>query len=441
MNSRKIGLKLIVFLLILLFTYSIAATGQYCSFEGTTGNFELIAEEGVVELNASSFRLNVNQTVFRNINNIIVTERDGTTYNAKAAEIQVNYREKYSWSFPGTHLEATFNNITFEKPNEYNTIIIKGESDNIGYNTITSINENIIIPSHITSSVFFNGRKIYDFQTIELVVDDDSYVELHSAQIGLSAYQSSNYLIYSTSLKKATINSEGTLRLDDHKYFVETVDKIEISNSHASLFRVTDEEIRFNGEIESAFLNDEDIMVNFISYWFDQQTDKINAISSFIIAVATAVLVGVTWRQVKYSSKVTEQNDKNIKLISSSQQIALLQRKLELFYYPLFDFLKTYTTLTEEKEKNNKKIMMFHVNFHLDNSEKRELTSYNKIISHQYLAENKTKPLFEEFIRKLHATPSSTNTELIAIYKKLVDSLDRDIEEINNKLESLMDLE
>lgn len=441
MNSKKIGLKLIILLIILLFTCSIPATSQYCSFEGATGSFELMAEEGKFELDASKFRVTMNQTLFGNIKDIIVTRKDGTVYNRGASEIQVNYKENINWGLPGTHLEATFNNVTFKKSNEHNNIIIEGDVNKMWYSHITSLNENINIDSFMTSSVFVNDKEISDFKTIQLVVDDESYIQLLSNQIEIAALEASDFFIYSASLEKATINSNGILRLNNHKYSVEIIDKIELSNSLSSSFRVTDEELKIKGEIKSAFLNDKDIMTNDLSYWFDQKTDKINALSSFIIAIATVVLVIITYIQVKYSSKVTEQNDKNIEFALNAQKREHIQKQLHQFYYPLSDFLEGNAAIIESKDKDDNTIKSLTTIINIKDNDYKNYTQYNKIVAHQYLARANTKSLLNQFITFLYKRASSTNPELLSVFENLETSIKEDINKLNDELEGLINLE
>ncbi|MDD3042417.1 MAG: hypothetical protein PHW56_05650 [Methanosarcinaceae archaeon] len=135
---------------------------------------------------------------------------------------------------------------------------------------------------------------------------------------------------------------------------------------------------------------------------------------------------------------IIEQNKKNIKLTSNAQNMSLIHKKLEEFYYPLYDFLKAYVCIKEEKQKNCKEIVKsICINLNVKDFEQRDLASFNKIINHQYLADNKTKGIFNKFTQKLYESASSTDFELIKIHEALIVSLENNIGELNNQLEFL----
>ena len=78
------------------------------------------------------------------------------------------------------------------------------------------------------------------------------------------------------------------------------------------------------------------------------------------------------------------------------------------------------------------------IDFDLKSFEQRNLASFNEIINHQYLADNRTKDIFIQFINKIYDSCSSTDSEFIIIYENLILSLDEAIIELNKQFDLLI---
>lgn len=163
--------------------------------------------------------------------------------------------------------------------------------------------------------------------------------------------------------------------------------------------------------------------------------------NSLFVAVTT-IYVFFTYEILTKTQDSIKQNEKNIELTLKSQKIILIQKKLENFYYPLYDFLNAYVSTKEEKQ-NNSEIMgkSIHIDLNLKSYEQRNRTSFDEIINHQYLADNRTKDLFSAFINKIYSSCNSTDSEFIKIYDDLILSLNEAIIELNKQFDLLINLD
>ena len=176
----------------------------------------------------------------------------------------------------------------------------------------------------------------------------------------------------------------------------------------------------------------------FLPFKIDSLTLIDLSINSVFVAVTT-IYVFFTYGILMKTQDSIKQNEKNIELTLKSQKIILIQKKLEDFYYPLYDFLNAYVSTKEEKQKKSEKMgKSICIDLNLKNSEQRNLASFNEIINHQYLADNRTKDLFSQFIHKIYKSCNSTDSELIQIYENLIFSLDEAIIELNEQFDLLI---
>ena len=176
----------------------------------------------------------------------------------------------------------------------------------------------------------------------------------------------------------------------------------------------------------------------FLPFKIDSLTLIDLSINSIFVAVTT-VYVFFTYGILNKTQDSIKQNEKNIELTLKSQKVILIQKKLEDFYYPLYDFLNAYVSTKEEKQKNSEKMeKSIRIDLNLKDSEQRNLASFNEIINHQYLADNRTKNLFSQFIHKIYDSCKSTDSEFIKIHENLILSLDEVIIELNKQFDLLI---
>ena len=176
----------------------------------------------------------------------------------------------------------------------------------------------------------------------------------------------------------------------------------------------------------------------FLPFKIDSLTLIDLSANSLFVAVTT-IYVFFTYEILTKTQDSIKQNEKNIELTLKSQKIILIQKKLEDFYYPLYDFLNAYVSTKEEKQKNSEKMeKSIRIDLNLKDSEQRNLASFNEIINHQYLADNRTKNLFSQFIHKIYDSCNSTDSEFIKIHENLIFSLEGAITELNKQFDLLI---
>lgn len=147
--------------------------------------------------------------------------------------------------------------------------------------------------------------------------------------------------------------------------------------------------------------------------------------NSMLVAV-TIIYVIINYFILQETQNTVKQNQKNIELTLNAQNMLLIQKKLENFYYPLYNFLKTGVHIQEpDRSKCKDALPSINYTICLDGS------TFYKIMSCQYLADDDTKDIFNRLIYKFYKSCSSTDQEAIIIYSDLMNSLDSDILMLN----------
>lgn len=118
---------------------------------------------------------------------------------------------------------------------------------------------------------------------------------------------------------------------------------------------------------------------------------------------------------------------------ATDRKIAFAERKLEKFYYPLFNLLE-YDIILNEGGRPQLRILPDVIHVKNRNSNK----NYNDCITHQYLMNEKIKIGFEKFFKEVYRTQETEDIEHIDLYKKLKNDVETDIEILKDELNNLV---
>lgn len=182
-------------------------------------------------------------------------------------------------------------------------------------------------------------------------------------------------------------------------------------------------------------------------FWLSSDYEAATLTSALLMAIVTAIYVRYTYRIFDATTKNTEQTAK-------AQRIAYLERRLELFYLPLKNFLTLYQPEIYKNEvqtcineaKDNDELQRF-IKMKTD----KFIEDYQKLIPFSYLATNETMNhlneavhIFNETRKVIDSNPrirtqiSAINEENIKKYDNIKSEIKKDIESLKNELENLV---
>lgn len=349
-NVKKIlifvSLILIIKGLFILYPFLSVPEYQNIQFNGNAEFIDFSGQTSVVKFNAYGLYLEVDEIVFNSVKNINIKNKEGITKIYNESSVQIQYNMTYQHLIPNAEIDMIFVNLTMEKNFIYDSISLYGEypiytknikSNRESYKVNFENRENITYP--FASNLYFSyppaeinyvivGDKMFvDPEQISFVMDNESDIIVDSDNINLTAYIISDLKIISTNLSKLNLTQgEGALGLDNHKFEINSADYLyfEFLNQSNTL-NIDDTKIKFNGFVDSAELNNENIIINEVSYWYKVKPESL---FSGINALSVVVLVIITsWYALSTRSMLSEQM-KNRKTVAT-------EKKLEHVYSPI----------------------------------------------------------------------------------------------------------
>jgi len=316
-----LSIFLLLYFLYLLFNPISNPSIEYIS---SSENFNLKGKNLNVKLNANQVEIKSNTTIFNEVKNVEIRQEGDVkpkpnidNVNRSKIIIKYNYEEDYP-TFSKGYFQTTFNNLTIKKDDNF--IYFKGDIYNYTSIKIIPNSDKFIIKDNVVKSISINGDEYSDFIQISFDIDETSTVELISDNnIIIRSYNVLNFEIiddYDKNILSEIIlhKSEGLLRVNDRTYNIKNTDALNLklnSNFHSSI-SVIDEDIEFNGYATSGQVNGNDILKSPLFYWFDQQTEKINALATLILAFITFINVILTWKYVFLTKENLKQTKESV---------------------------------------------------------------------------------------------------------------------------------
>ena len=291
LNNKIVGICLGVLLTLILFSNTSLAENSNQSFDfvGDGKIFNFSGQNTEVLFKAKKIHFTTNETLFNHVNNITIESNSGElkqidrsplvklrintniyrSISIDDIDITLFFNSPMSLNYNLNHIEISgYMNSHYFKPNGGEVTLNNGGVDN----------------------VFIGDEEITDFRRISFKMDNISSIKVLSNNIELDAFGVSDLIIIGKKLSTiSTSHGEGILRLDNHLFDIKNADviDIEVLPTTKSSFRFDGVNIIFSGFTNSAKLNNEDKIMNDVSYWFEKEPEKINVVVTFILVVLT----------------------------------------------------------------------------------------------------------------------------------------------------------
>ena len=313
-----ISLFLIIVFLLLYFLFC-PISNPSIEYKGISENFNINGQNLKVKLNANQFDIQSNIIKFNNVKNVEIEKEGQNIFIANRSNIiaEYNYEEDYPTLSNG-YFQTTFNNLTITKNSNF--IFLEGDVNNyVPPIKIIPSGDKFFITDHIVNSITINGEEYSDFILISFDVDETSTLELVSDIVKIRSNYVSKFEItndyYENKLSEITLyKCKGLLRVDDRTYNIKNTDSLnlKLNSNYPSSISIIDNDIEFNGNAISGQVNGKNILKNILFYWFDQQTEKINALAALILAIITLVNVFLTMIYVSLTMGILKQTKASV---------------------------------------------------------------------------------------------------------------------------------
>lgn len=421
-------------------------SNQVSSFAGNAESFNISIQNSDISFKAKSIGFLTDTVVFYSGKNILIEYKNNTEYRVdNLSSIQIDYDKTVNQSIKAdVKMTFSFNNVIITKDGFSNSTIISGELNKAGSNRLESNGENIKINNYGVNRVLIGNKNITDFKQISFEMRDGSEAHFISDEVSISVADISELSTKKVKFSKIAINGiEGELGLDDHEFNLKKTDdlSIEISPKFNSVLSIINEEITFDGTASSARLNNKNIIKNDVWYMLKFKPEKINAYATLLLAFITILYVVFTGLIVEQTNKNFKQTADIITESKKERKIAFIMKRLEEFYYPLDELLKTYVHIVKIKnDETDVSVRELRVDDILRHRKDRiKIKNYQDTINHQYLAEKDTKVILDTFLGKNIYKARTTEKEYLDCHDELVKLIENDICKLRENLGKLLD--
>lgn len=266
------------------------------SFDGDTESFIISGQNSTIHLNGNFINLYTNYTIFYNVKNITVENVTGEPIiiNSSPA-LEIYYFENDPQILNNVYVDGYFDNLTVIKYFPNNQVTLNGSMESV---FIRSISEKITIREPQIKSLLINGKKLKDFNILSFEIDNTSSIIPAAGVVKINAFFILDYKIIGIPSKIFLHKTEGIFGSSDHLFDLRSTDRLNVEivpeYQVQSYFNINNTKISIFGFTNSAKLSDKDIIMNDITYWFEKQPAKINAIAVVISLFLTAVSLFLT---------------------------------------------------------------------------------------------------------------------------------------------------
>lgn len=410
--------KKIVIILIFVFiiNHLLPISNLDADYKGTSEYFNIDGKSSYAFFKTDYVYINAKILVFRNVKNIKLKTK-GEIVSINRSSIQVEYKENKWQTFSDVDIQIGLNATEIKR--RKSEFYIKGNENYFYPSKIKSNNSQVIISNQDVDLLSIEGEDFSDFTIISFELDNTSYVDISSELIKIDALQVSELTIGSQLSGLVLRSGEGILRLDDRLYHIKSTDKVNINfdSNYESSISILENDVEFSGNAKSVSLNEKNKMIGILFYWFNQQTEKINALVTMILVIITAFYA-------RHTGKTVEQSE-------NEKKIALIEKRLEKLYYPLKDVLESTTLIQNGESINLRSCSQSESNYQIKD-----------LIPFLYLAHSDLEDPFKKFIKILrkHELPSDMNfDELNDLKKHIMEIIIIHIQNLTNKLNELVD--
>ncbi len=278
------------------------------SFQGDSGSTEIIAQNSYLEFKARRIDYKSNLIVFRSLKNVKVSYWSEINYSNDTT-IQVESENPSYQMLNNAEVKIFFTNLTLKR-SDSNRFYLEGYMSSNYPNEIFSHGSEARIINYSIDSISTNSNKITDFRYIEFEMDNKSYVDLFSGLIKIDGIDVSEFEIQGK-FSRIINEGEGKLNLNDNFYGIQSTESIDViaEPNYDSNFKIRYNELNFIANTNNARKNKEDIIKAPISYWFDQKTEKTNALLTILLLILNLIFAYLTYENLKLTKSSTKQNE------------------------------------------------------------------------------------------------------------------------------------
>lgn len=314
MESNK---KVVLIIILVIVLYYVIYWGfhvsspQLSNFNGNAEAFRFDGKNSDIQFKANKIFLTLTNTTdfnFYSVKNITIENNKGEKRLINHSNgIYIRNYNRRLMLISDVYIGLHFVNLTLTKT-LYDTYF-----DGIITSNYTATNGgNVEIDNSSIDDISIGDEKVTDFNHIIFELDKEGYISFSSE---ISKLQTTPVydLNINGQLSKMTILNQGAgiLNLDNHKFEIKSADVLYVESplnyKNQPFLAVKDNEIIFNGDMNSAKLNNEDIILSEGFYWYKIKPE---ALFSGINAIAVVILVIITgW----YANEVKKQTELTLK--------------------------------------------------------------------------------------------------------------------------------
>ncbi len=319
-NTRTkllIGLILVVITWIIISPFFASESNPASNFKGNSESFSFIGQNSQVQFNAKQIFTHAQGIEFYSVNNITVENSNGETRLINyTTDIHFLFHEGAYQPLSNVEVDMVFDNLTLKKGFQHR-INLSGKLA-VYPHSLKSNGGEVVIDTRkwALSHVIIGDEEITNYKQISFELNKNnlfgngntSMVSFYPEETDLIATGVSDLKIRSQLSKIELSQSDGILRLGDHTFDIKGSDILDTeilpAYQNSSFLSVEDTKMSFNGLTNSTILNNKDISLSDIPFWFEWQPEKINAYSSAINAIVAVLLVILTAFNVRSTNKL-----------------------------------------------------------------------------------------------------------------------------------------
>lgn len=441
---NKIGKIILSVIVITIIIINLPVSNQSSRFVGDADSFSITMENSSISFKSKSIGLLANDIVFYRTKNILIEYNNGTVVRIDSSPIQIEYNKKVYQPMTDIEMSLFLNDVKIDKDYIDNYSIFSGVVNrNAGdYRQLTSINQKVVINENGAIRASIGNKNIADFKQITFKMDNTSFAHVFTDRINIKASGISEFKSSGQLSKIILYRGEGILGLNNHEFDIKSDDflDIEMMANYNSRLSAADGKITFHGITSSARLNNQNIIKNDIWYMLTFKPEKINAYATLLLAFITIIYVIFTGQMVEQTKKSIYQTDNTIEEMRKERKMTFIMKRLEEFYYPLCNLLKTYVREmpSSARSEDNNMRRQLNIRFRAHKKDKNDVPDYIAVVNHQYLAENDTKAAFDYFSKYIIVKDTVSNTKDLKCYDIFVDLIKRDINKLRDEFEILL---
>lgn len=369
-----IGIIGLIFILVL----TMPLTSTDVDFQGYTQEYSFESNSSYITITSPKIYLSSEQIeidMFENCNILFI---NGTKIKLENyPKINMVFKDIGPSIIKNGEVTFKIDNLTLKK-DVGNNLILSGnlpKNDYIKFSSIQIIGHDKNFDTNI-DYVTIDDKIV---NNIRLIRADDGYAHVAAQNVSFTAEDVSklNYVGYATNI--FLHRTDGLLKVKDRTHDVKTTDNVYLEFTPQSFGNliIKDSSIELSGSAALATKNGNDLLINDYKYFLTENNDGVTAYATIVLVIITGLYAYSTRQLVKKTEITIEQTQSHLnktdtiieqarenltqtqKIINQSQtnidktdtiicenkndqKMKYIEKRLELFYYPLQYFLDSY---------------------------------------------------------------------------------------------------